>query len=152
MLLTFGFTSCDSKSVFDEYQSVSENIWNLKESFQFEFSIMDTLSKNNLFINLRNNKEYQYSNLYLITALNFPDGKIIVDTLQYEMADVTGKFLGTGISDVKENKLFYKENVQFPASGNYVFKISQAMRKSAEVKGIELLEGITDVGFRIEKN
>ena len=88
----------------------------------------------------------------MITALNFPDGKIIVDTLQYEMADVTGKFLGTGISDVKENKLFYKENVQFPASGNYVFKISQAMRKSAEVKGIELLEGITDVGFRIEKN
>ena len=151
LLLFVSFTSCDANRVFDEYKSISENSWSSKESVHFEFEITDTISRNNLFINLRNNNEYSFSNLFLISHLYFPNGKEIVDTLQYKMADVNGKFLGSGISDVKENKLFYKENVQFPVSGIYTIDISQAMRKNGESKGIENLEGITDVGFRIEK-
>ena len=151
LLLFVSFTACDANRVFDEYKSISENSWNSKESVHFEFEITDTISRNNLFINLRNNNEYSFSNLFLISHLYFPNGKEIVDTLQYKMADVNGEFLGSGISDVKENKLFYKENVQFPVSGIYTIDISQAMRKNGESKGIENLEGITDVGFRIEK-
>jgi len=151
LLLFVSFTSCDANRVFDEYKSISENSWNSKESVHFEFEITDTISRNNLFINLRNNNKYSFSNLFLISHLYFPNGKEIVDTLQYKMADVNGEFLGSGISDVKENKLFYKENVQFPVSGIYTINISQAMRKNGESKGIENLEGITDVGFRIEK-
>ena len=83
--------------------------------------------------------------------MNFPDGQIIIDTLEYNMTDVTGKFLGKGITDVKENKLFYKENITFPRKGNYTLKIRQAMRKNGNVDGIEELEGISHVGFRIEK-
>jgi gliding motility-associated lipoprotein GldH len=145
------FTSCDANRVFDLYKIVPEGSWNQKESIHFEFEISDTISKNNLFINLRNNHEYSFSNLYLISKLYFPNGKEVVDTLQYEMAGANGKFLGSGIFDVKENKLFYKENVRFPVSGIYRLNISQAMRKGAESNGIENLKGITDVGFRIEK-
>ena len=113
--------------------------------------VTDTIQRKNLFINIRNNNEYSYSNLFLITQLEFPNGKKIVDTLEYEMTDVSGRFLGNGLTDIKENKLFYKENVVFPNSGDYKVSISQAMRKSGEVKGIKLLNGITEVGFRIEK-
>ena len=67
------------------------------------------------------------------------------------MADPTGKFLGTGFSEIKENKLFYKENIIFPIIGEYSVAIKQAMRKSDEIDGIQNLNGITDVGFRIEK-
>ena len=152
MLLMFAaFTSCDANRVFDEYKTISENSWNNKEPVHFKFEVLDTISKNNLFINLRNNNEYSFSNLYLISHLYFPNGKEIVDTLQYEMADTNGKFLGLGIFEIKENKLFYKENVQFPISGVYTVDISQAMRKNGETNGIENLQGITDVGFRIEK-
>nr|BFF39475.1 hypothetical protein BACY1_12800 [Tenacibaculum mesophilum] len=83
--------------------------------------------------------------------MNFPDGQIIIDTLEYDMADVTGKFLGQGFTDIKENKLFYKENITFPRKGEYTFKVRQAMRKNGKLEGIEELEGITHVGFRIEK-
>lgn len=109
------------------------------------------MTRNNLFINIRNNADYSFSNLFLITALEFPNGKKIVDTLEYEMTDVSGKFLGKGFTDIKENKLFYKENVVFLMSGDYSLTVSQAMRKNNEVDGIKMLDGIIDVGFRIEK-
>ena len=144
-------TSCDSKSVFNQYKTIDNASWEANNKVVFQFTIQDTITKRNLFINLRNNKNYQYSNLYLITELNFPNGTKIVDTLQYEMANVNGKFLGSGFSDIKDNKLFYKKAKAFPVSGEYAFKVSHAMRKNGQVKGIKFLDGVTEVGFSIEK-
>ncbi len=149
--MVFVITSCDSNWVFDEYKALENNRWIQEEPIDFEFQIIDTISRNHLYINIRNNNEYSYSNLYLITHINFPDGKKVVDTLQYEMADKNGRFLGSGISEIKESRLFFKENSVFPVSGNYKVSIQQAMRKNGSIEGINELEGITDVGLRIEK-
>lgn len=151
VLLFFSFISCDSKREFDAYQTISSTGWNKENKVSFTFLVTDTINKKNLFLNIRNNKDYSYSNLFVITTMQFPDNKKVIDTLQYEMTDATGKFLGTGFTDIKENKLFYKENITFPAKGNYNFTVTQAMRKNGETAGIKNLEGITDVGFRIEK-
>ncbi len=67
------------------------------------------------------------------------------------MADALGMFLGNGFSELKENKLFYKERKVFPVSGNYSLTIRHAMRKNGELKAIERLDGVRDVGFSIEK-
>ena len=40
----------------------------------------------------------------------------------------------------------------FPTTGDYKMSIAQSMRKNGEVDGVLVLEGITEVGFRIEKN
>ncbi len=144
--------SCDSKRVYDSYQTVSNQSWDAKKEMHFSFSVSDTLQRSNLFINVRNNNDYPFSNLFLITQLDFPNGKKIVDTLEYEMTDASGRFLGSGLTEIKENKLFYKENVVFPNSGEYTLSIHQAMRKNGETQGLHSLKGITEVGFRIEKN
>jgi len=149
--IVVAFVSCDSNSVFDQYISLKKNSWSLADSLDFKVQISDTLSRNNVFINIRNNKEYQFSNLYLITHVDFPNGKKIVDTLQYEMTDKNGKFLGNGISEIKHSKLLLKENIIFPISGQYSISIWQAMRINGAVKGINKLHGISDVGLRIEK-
>ena len=147
LLLLF---SCDDKSDFNLYKSIDNEGWKANEKIFFEFDVKDTISPKNLFINIRNNNEYAYSNLYLITELVFPNETKVVDTLQYEMADKTGRFLGVGFTEIKENKLFYKEKKAFPVSGNYTFNVRHAMRKNGEVKPIEFLKGIQDVGFSIE--
>jgi gliding motility-associated lipoprotein GldH len=144
-------TSCDSDRVFDKYTSLEKNSWLQDVPINFDFKIVDTTSRNNLYLNIRNNKDYRYSNLFVITHLIFPNGKKIVDTLQYEMANKNGKFLGTGISEIKHSRLFLKQNSIFPLSGKYKMLIWQAMRKNGSVNGIKKLTGITDVGFRIEK-
>ncbi|WP_373057288.1 gliding motility lipoprotein GldH [Zunongwangia sp. H14] len=142
--------SCDKERVFDEYKSVST--WNKDSVITFKLEHLDSVRAYNLFINIRNNNDYKYSNLFLITQLEFPHGKVISDTLEYEMAAPDGTWLGTGFGDVKESKLWYRENVTFPEQGVYEVRIKQAMRKNGEVEGIQNLEGITHVGFRIENS
>jgi len=151
LLMLIFLSSCDDKSDFNQYKSIENASWEANKKVLFEFVVKDTVSPKNLFINIRNNNEYPYSNLYLITAFSFPNGTIIVDTLQYEMADNTGRFLGEGFTEIKENKLFYKEKKTFPVSGKYLLSIRQAMRKNGEINPIPFLEGIIDVGFSIEK-
>ncbi len=150
-IVTFLFTSCDKKRIFDEYLPISNQKWSKHNTLQFAFTATDTLQKHNLFINVRNNKDYPFSNLFLIAQMNFPDGNVITDTLEYDMADGAGRFLGDGTLDIKDNKLFYKEKIIFPAKGTYTFKVRQSMRKNGNIDGIEELEGLTHVGFRIEK-
>ena len=151
-ILFFGFiiVSCDSNRVFDQYQSVP-NQWHKDSIISFKTEVPDTTSTYNLFINLRNTNTYKYNNLFLIVEMNFPHGKIIKDTLEYKMAKPNGELLGTGFTGVKENKLWYKENIVFNETGSYKINIRHAMRENGKVNGVVNLEGITDVGFRIEK-
>ncbi|WP_452220579.1 gliding motility lipoprotein GldH [Lacinutrix salivirga] len=149
-ILFLGVVSCDSKRVFDEYKSVS-NAWNKNDKVSFTIPQPDSTNTYNLFVNLRTTNAYKYSNLFLIVSMEFPHGKTITDTLEYKMAEPNGQMLGEGISDVKEHKLWYKEGVDFNEDGAYKVHIQQAMRENGSVNGITNLEGVTDVGFRIEK-
>ena len=141
--------SCDKKRVFDEYQSIG-SVWNFKKEVVFELPKIDTLKKYNLFINLRTNDDYKFNNLFLIVSLEQPNGVTKVDTLEYQMADVDGTLLGEGFSDIKESKLYYKENLKFKTSENNKIHIKQAVRQTGKIEGAQDLEGITEVGFRVE--
>lgn len=152
-ILIFGLlllcSSCDKKRVFDEYKSFNGK-WNKDSIVSFTFNQKDTVSKYNLFVNLRNNNGYPYNNIYLIVQMQQPGGLTKVDTLEYQMANPDGSLMGEGFSDVKESKLWYKENLIFPKSGDYKITIQQAVRNTGKVTGVQELEGITDIGFRIE--
>jgi gliding motility-associated lipoprotein GldH len=149
ILLTVIFlSSCDKKRVFDEYKTVG-SAWHKDSIITFDLPILDSTKRYNLFINLRDNNNYQYSNLFLIVSIEKPNGYTKVDTLEYQMASPDGSLLGDGFTDIKESKLFYKEKVRF--RGKYKVSIKQAVRETGKVPGVELLEGITDVGLRIEK-
>ncbi len=150
LVLILGLTACDSSIEFISFQSVKNAIWKAKDTLNFEFQVADTLKPKNLFLHIRNSNSYAFSNLYVITQLQFPDNKVVIDTLQYEMADKNGKLLGSGMSSTKESKLFYKEQKIFPTTGSYRVKIYQAMRKQGEIEPIDL-EGVQEVGFSLEK-
>ena len=150
IVFSFVLTSCDPNRVFDEYQSVPDK-WNKESVISFKINPPDSVKAYNLFVNLRNTNAYKYNNLFLIVEMDFPHGKKIKDTLEYKMADPSGKFLGTGITDIKENKLWFKEHVIFKEKGEYVINIQHAMRENGKVQGVVDLVGITDVGFRVEK-
>lgn len=148
--VAFVLVSCDSNRVFDDYKSVP-NAWHKDSITSFKINPPDSINPYNLFVNLRNTNAYKYNNLFLIVEMVFPHGKTIADTLEYKMADPSGKLLGTGLTDIKENKLWYKEGVVFKEVGEYTVNIQHAMRENGKVNGVVELEGVTDVGFRIEK-
>lgn len=142
--------SCESNTVFSESQAM-DGYWGADEVVQFKLPQLDSLKKYNLFLNIRNTNEYRYNNLFLIVNMTFPHGKTVTDTLEYRMAQPDGSWMGQGIGNIKENKLWYKENVQFFEDGIYTVDIAQAMRNNGDVEGVTKLEGITDVGFSIEE-
>lgn len=148
LLVLFLFFSCDKKRFFDEYKSVG-NSWHKDSIVSFDLPVLDSTKRYNLFVNLRANNDYPFNNLFLIVALEMPNGYTKVDTLEYQMANPDGEILGEGFTDLKESKLFYKENVKF--RGKYKVNIKQSLRESGKIEGTKTLKGITDVGFRIEK-
>ncbi len=143
--------SCDEKRVFDEYKSVG-SAWNKDSIVSFDLPKLEATKPYNLYLNIRNNDNYAFNNIFLLVALENPDGLTKVDTLEYAMANPDGTLLGQGFSDTKESKLFFKENVFLNKKGQYKVKIQQAIRQNGKVKGEKELNGITEVGFRIESN
>ena len=141
--------SCDKKRVFDEYKSVGK-AWDKDSIVSFDLPKVDTTQYYNLFLNIRDNDNYPFNNLFVIVSLEQPSGITKVDTLEYQMANADGTLLGDGFTDVKESKLVYKKNMPFK-SGVYKVHIRQANRQTGKVTGVPLLDGITEVGFRLEK-
>ncbi len=150
-IVIISISSCSNNMKFDEYKSIENDKWHKDTIINFIVSSNDTISKSNININIRNNKDYEFSNLFLIVGIKFPNNYQIIDTLEYEMTTPEGHFLGTGFSDIKENKLEYKTNVIFPVKGDYKISVQQAMRKTKDIDGLVYLNGITDVGVQIEK-
>src|SRR5690606_18708147 len=146
----FTLFSCGEKPVFTTYKSVGKS-WHKDSIVSFDFEVQDTLQPYNLFLNLRANNDYPFSNIFIIASIESPSQQTKVDTLEYIMAAPGGKMLGNGFSDIKESKLWFKENYRFSENGKHIIRIGQALRKRSEVEGLEKLEGVSDVGLSIEK-
>lgn len=152
LVFAMAMSSCDDQLVFSEYKPINKGEWNMDSEVEFEFYGLDSTVTHNMFINIRNDDSFPFSNLFLITELESPDGNTLKDTLEYRMAEPTGEWLGKGLGGVKESKLWFRENIVFPDSGVYKVNISHAMRKNGDVEGLHTLKGITDVGLEIEKS
>ena len=150
VLIASFFVSCDKERVFDKYENI-DGSWKKNDTIKFSFEEKDTIKPYNLFINIRNNNDYPFNNLFLIVTLKQPDNMVKKDTLEYLMTNPDGSLMGEGFSDLKESKLWYQENFIFKKSGTYEVSIQQAVRETGNITGVDDLKGITEVGFRIEK-
>ena len=99
------------------------------------------------------NPDIQYINYNSINGLWHKDSVNIVsiDTIEHKLADKYGKFLGRKRINIVDNSLLHKENISLDNEKKYFVSIEHAMRVINKVGGLELLEGVVDVGFKIEK-
>lgn len=142
--------ACQSPKLFTSFQELP-NGWPEHHTIHFEYDNKSN-DPSDLFVLVRTNPNYEFSNLYLITTMNSPSGIVVKDTLEYQMAYPDGQLMGDGLTAVKLHKLWYKEAYDFDEIGVYSFDIEHAMRRSQDLKGVTLLNGITDFGLQIEKS
>jgi gliding motility-associated lipoprotein GldH len=145
MMCCVCLASCDDQVVFEENKAIENGNWKNTDNVHFQFNITDTVSFHDFFINVRNGEEYPYSNVYLFMEMEFPNAKRSIDTINCYLADPTGKWLGTGIGKLYDQRFRIRNRKQFPLAGRYTVTIRQGMRTPE-------LEGIYDVGFRISKS
>ena len=127
--------ACNSQSIYDKYKPINKGVWNKDSLVVFQVPVTDTLQNHNLYINVRNNVDYRYSNLLLFVSIEQPERVL---------AEPAGKWLGEGFGGLKTREAIYRRNVFFPRSGDYTISLQQGMRNDE-------LKGISDVGVRVEK-
>jgi gliding motility-associated lipoprotein GldH len=97
-----------------------------------------------MYLNVRNRGDYSNRNIWLSVGMYSPEGRLTTDTVEFILADPSGRWKGSGIGDLFDNRILYKQDMEFPVAGEYRFMIRQAMRPVR-------LKGIYDVGMRLEK-
>jgi gliding motility-associated lipoprotein GldH len=137
-------SACSNNVVYTDSKAMKGKVWNLTDNAVFMVPVSDTLKSNNVSFTIRTGTSYPFRNIYLFVSTTSPGGKIITDTLQYNLADEKGKWYGKGFGDIHELILPYKSNVFFPEKGIYQFTVKHGMRAEA-------LAGVYDFGMRIEK-
>ena len=146
--LTLGlvfFNSCGDFPVYNSSIEIEPDGWSIDNPASFEWDIVDLDLKYDALIDIRHNSDYPYSNLYLFLELTRPNGHQKLDTLECKLADERGRWYGSGMGDIIDHRVSFKENFEFPIHGKYRLKIEHGMRQDP-------LVGVTDIGLRIEKS
>ena len=137
--------ACNDGGDFGEYKTIPHATWHRDSVVVFQIPVTDTVQNHNLYVNVRNDINYKYSNLWLFVEIIQPGvSQTVIDTFEVTLADPTGKWLGHGFGGIKTTENLFRSNVYFPVSGTYNIQIKQGMRG-------KLLEGITEIGFQVKK-
>ncbi len=126
------------------------NGWEKNEIVTFDFKVPEGKTNYNLFLLLRHNNNYSFSNIFLITELKLANGSILGDTLVYRLSEPSGKWLGEKRLSLVEHKLIFKKNLDLINDSIYYLSIRNAMRLNNVISPIENLENILDLGLLIE--
>jgi gliding motility-associated lipoprotein GldH len=144
VLMVILFTACSQNDFYVRNVPVDKAIWPAGQFFRFEVPVTDTAGTYNIFIQVRNDGRYEYSNLWLFIRTNSPTGASLRDTLECRLADDQGRWQGRGSGGRFSLEIPLRYRVRFPNAGTYIFEIDQGMRDKE-------LKYITDLGLRIEK-
>ena len=137
------FSACDDKRVFEDYQTIKDDNWYINQKPTFYLDVKDTVSEHSIYFNVRHTGQYKYSNLFVLFTIQGPKAKPETQRLEFKLAELDGKWLGSGLGDMYSNQIKIMENVKFPRKGVYSFSIEQNMRDNP-------LAGIEDLGIKIE--
>lgn len=133
---------CTERAFYQRIDAVSNRTWDTGNRLVHEVIITDTVSSFDFYLNLRIGGDYPFSNMYLFVNTTFPNGKTARDTVECVLADPTGRWLGKGLGDIRDNQILFKPKVRFPHGGTYRFELEQGMRMTQ-------LPEVFDVGMSI---
>ena len=144
LLAVLLLAACDGTVYYSEYNEVKESGWNPADSTCFDVPVDDTTHLFNLLVEVRNNADYAYSNLFLFVNTTFPDGSISRDTMELPLANPQGEWLGKHSGRYVDSRYLLRgQPVRFPMMGNYHFALTNGMRDKA-------VKDIAHVGFIVE--
>lgn len=142
-LFALAFAACDGTLFFDRQCEVDEHGWPQHQWTHFDVEVEDTNTVYNFLLEVRNTVDYPYANTFFFVRTTFPDGSSTQDTLEYPLADLSGRWLGKRTGRFVDTRYYFRRNARFPMAGHYDFAVSHGLRDSA-------LVGMRSIGLRIE--
>ena len=142
MIIGLGLiVGCQADVYYSQSLDLGEGaIWDEAMSLNSNFSIADTSSTYDLFLDIDHSSDYQYENVYLEVTTTFPHKESVSQVLSIDLADKRGQWQGKCRGDQCNLRVVLKEATRFDKAGDYGLSISQHSRESA-------LSGISNVEF-----
>jgi gliding motility-associated lipoprotein GldH len=144
LILGLFLSACDKKRIVDENKTIEGDAWYYKNLLPFDVLINDTSKYYNLYVNLRVDADYKYSNIFLMLHKTDVDKNKSKERIEFTLADETGQWLGNGLGDVYDYQLLTYQKIKFNQTGNYHYELEQNMRD-------DTLMYIKSTGIRIEE-
>lgn len=137
-------TACGPDYIYEKQYPLEEEGWAYADTLDFTFSIDDTLTLYNLYLEVTHTTDYAYQNLYTRIYTRFPSGERKGQTVSLELADRTGAWQGDCRGQTCRFLAPIQMNAFFNEPGAYVFTLEQYMRESP-------VAGLQTVGFKLEE-
>ncbi|HYG53493.1 MAG TPA: gliding motility lipoprotein GldH [Flavobacteriales bacterium] len=142
-LLFLVLVSCGKADFFSEDKTIEGGTWHKNKVLDFNVEVRDTVSFYDFYIDFRHNEKYEFAEIYFFLDIEFPNGKLLNDTIHY-MMQVQDKWVGKKSGSLIENHVLIKPKTRFPLAGTYKMHLKHGMRT-------DVLNGIEDVGIAITK-
>lgn len=148
LCIAFLFTACsNSGELFYKFNHIPESKWSKENILLFDTDSMhvDANKKYDVFIELSHNAQYPYQNLWLFVKQNLQDNYFNNDTIEIELADIYGKWNGSGSSGLYQISIPYKKAISINPERRCSVFIVHGMRD-------EPIPGIEKLGLKIVEN
>ncbi len=147
LLAVFNFclTACAPDYAFQEVKEIPDNgAWAYPDTLNFNFSISDTVSRYNFYLDFEHSDTFPAQNIYLKLSTRFPDGHRLTRIRSFNFFDVQGAVLGKCSGHACALRTVLQENAYFKQTGEYILTVEQNTR-------IDHLPGIRSIGLVLEK-
>ncbi|MBY0480952.1 MAG: gliding motility lipoprotein GldH [Chitinophagaceae bacterium] len=136
--------SCNKINSFEKTVFFPKHEWDSKVQPNFQFEITDTVAAYHIYVVIRHEDAYHYSNLWLNVSTTAPGEKSNTQKVNLQLANNTSGWLGTGMDDIFDHRIRITKLPIHLKKGIYQFNLQQIMREDP-------LGAILNAGIRVEK-
>lgn len=137
------FSSCTTVDLYEKNVTIPGFEWKSNYQPEFTFDIKDTAALYDIYLVLRHNERYSFTNIWINLYSQPPGDTMGKAPFDLQLADSKG-WLGSGMDDIYEHRIKLTTTPYPLKAGAYRFKVEQIMREDP-------LENVMNVGLRIEK-
>ena len=138
--------SCDKQEIYYHFHELKNAEWQQKDTliFDIDSTLIELDKPYSLSIEVSNNVNYPYQNIWFFTQSNIETDSIYTDiSKEFQLADEFGKWHGSGFGSIYQSSLNFGK-ITFKEKRNYRIKLEHGMRD-------EPLKGIEKVGIKISQ-
>jgi gliding motility-associated lipoprotein GldH len=136
------FIACNEGAIVDTFETVPNKNWTYIKPIKANITLEDSTKAYNIYVNFRHTTDYKYANIWLRFHVIGPKLKDEPLRQEFQLAESSGVWLGSGSGNLFSYQLIFKENYKFPSKGKYTIMVEQNMRDNP-------LKEVSDVGVRI---
>ena len=144
-LFALFLVACGPDYAYQEIQKIpNAGPWSYADTLNFKFSIADTVSHYNFYLDFEHSDTFPTQNIYLKLSTLFPDGHRLTKVRSFNFFDAQGAAFGKCSGNDCQLRTVLQENAYFKETGDYVLTVEQNTR-------LDHLSGIKSIGLALEK-